>query len=116
MGALCLATAVPGVRAATIPTLKGEVTDQAGVVAGHEAEIRDAVAQLLRDHHVQLFVLFVPTTSDLSAPDFASETARRNSLGADDALLLVAIDDHTDAIWVADGLSNVTNAEIDSII
>jgi uncharacterized membrane protein YgcG len=86
------------------------------VVAGHEAEIRDAVAQVLRDHHVQLFVLFVPTTSDLSAPDFASETARRNSLGADDALLLVAVDDHTDAIWVADGLTNITDAEIDSII
>ena len=113
---LYVSAAVSGVRAASIPTLKGEVTDEAGVVAGREAEIRDAVAQVLRDHHVQLFVLFVPTTSGLPAPDFASETAHGNSLGADDALLLVAVDDHTDAIWVADGLTDITDAEIDSII
>ena len=49
-------------------------------------------------------------------PDFAAETAATNSLGADDALLLVAIDDRTDAIWVADGLDEITDDEIDTIL
>ena len=37
-------------------------------------------------------------------PDYAFETAQRNSLGVDDALILVALDDRTDFIWVSDGL------------
>ena len=60
--------------------------------------------------------MFVPTTDELTAPEFATETATSNSLGADDALLLVAIDDRTDAIWVAEGLDEITDGEIDDII
>ena len=49
-------------------------------------------------------------------PEYATETARINSLGADDALVLVALGDRTDAIWVAEGLDAITDAEIDAII
>ena len=48
------------------------------------------------------------TTGDRTAADYAAETARQNSLGGDDALLLVAIDDRTDQIWVSDGLDEIT--------
>jgi hypothetical protein len=62
-------------------------------------------------------VLFVDTTGDLNATDFADQTADRNSLGADDALLMVAVDDHSDAIWISDTLqSSITDSEIDAII
>ena len=64
---------------------------------------------------MQLFVLFVGTTGDRTSTDFADETAKINSLGADDALLLVAIDDHTDAIWVSDSLP-ITDAELNAVI
>lgn len=60
-------------------------------------------------------MLFVATTDDLPSTDYAGETARVNSLGADDALLLVAIDDRTDAIWVSDALP-VSDAELDAIV
>ena len=103
------------VRAADIPRLAGPVTDQAGVV-NDESAIEAAIESLLADQNVQLFVVFVATTDELSAPDFAAETATSNSLGANDALLLVATDDRTDAIWVADGLDEITDDEIDTII
>jgi uncharacterized membrane protein YgcG len=105
------------VAAATIPSLRGPVTDEVGVVSGREGQIQAAIDQLLRDHHVQLWVLFVGTTSDLSATEFADQTAARNSLGADDALLMVAVDDRTDAIWIADSLkSTISDREIDAVI
>lgn len=104
------------VAAADIPRLSGPVTDGADVLDGRTDDIEAAIDRLLTDHNVQLFVLFVRTTDELPAPDFATETARVNSLGANDALLLVAVDDRTDAIWVADGLDAITDEEIDAII
>jgi hypothetical protein len=51
----------------------------------------------------------------MTATEFADETARVNSLGGDDALLLVAVDDRTDAIWVSNALP-ITDAEINDVI
>lgn len=70
---------------------------------------------VLDDKGVQVFVLFVSTTQDMAVTDFVDETARVNSLGADDALVLVAIDDRTDAIWVSDALP-ITDDELNAII
>jgi uncharacterized membrane protein YgcG len=103
------------VRAADIPTLEGSITDQTGVLADGTADIQAAIDGTLRTDGVQAWVLFVPTTGDLTAADFAAETARQNSLGVDDALILVALDDRTDYLWVADGLS-ITDDELDAII
>jgi uncharacterized membrane protein YgcG len=116
LSAFVLTMAPASVRAADIPTLDGPVTDQTERLSGREAEVEEAIDTVLRDRDVQVFVLFVATTDELNAPDFASETARQNSLGANDALVLVAIDDRTDAIWVADGLRQIDDAEIHSII
>ena len=60
-------------------------------------------------------MLFVATTGSLTSTEFVDETARINSLGANDALLLVAIDDRTDAIWVSDSLP-ITNEELNAVI
>ncbi len=113
---LALAVLVPAVRAAEIPEIRDPITDQTGVLAGGENEIRAALDALLQEHNVQLWVVFVDTTDDVPAADFASGTAAGNSLGANDALLLVAIDDRTDQIWVPDGRDDITDAELDSII
>lgn len=102
--------------AADIPRLAGPVTDDTGSLGGRIGEVEAALDDLLDDHGVQLFVLFVQTTEELNAPDFAIETATANSLGGNDALLLVAIEDRTDAIWVSEGLDEITDDEIDSII
>jgi uncharacterized membrane protein YgcG len=113
---LLVGPSVSEVRAEDIPRLTGTVTDTTGVLSGDEDRIEDAAAALLEDYGVQLFVVFVNTTEDLNAPEFATETAAQNSLGGDDALLVVAVEDRTDAIWVADGLSEITDAEIDEVI
>lgn len=110
--ALALATTALG---ADPPRLQGAITDQTGVLAGSTDSIQSALDELLTTHHVQLFVLFVGSTDDRTSTAFADETARINSLGADDALLLVAIDDHTDAIWVSDSLP-ITDDELNVVI
>lgn len=108
--------AVPGAVLAQPPTLSGTITDQTGVLSGHEAEIQAAVDKLRADRGVDLFVLYVPTTGGQTVTAFADATAQKNSLGGRDSLLVVALNDRTDALWVGDGLSEVTNDEIDTII
>jgi uncharacterized membrane protein YgcG len=101
--------------AAEVPRLEGAVTDEAGVLGDRTAEVEAALGQIRDRRGVQLFVLFVDTTDGVPSTDFADETARVNSLGGDDALLLVAIEDRTDAIWVSDALP-ITDSELDSIV
>ncbi|HET7182625.1 MAG TPA: TPM domain-containing protein [Candidatus Limnocylindrales bacterium] len=101
--------------AVDVPRLDGAVTDQTGQLAGATSDIETALDGVLQEDGVQLFVLFVPTTGDMTATEFADETARVNSLGGDDALLLVAVEDRTDAIWVSNALP-VTDDEINGVI
>jgi uncharacterized membrane protein YgcG len=101
--------------AAEPPRLAGSITDQTGTLSGAQDEINRALDDLLAQHKVQLFVLFVSTTDDLTSTEYVDEAARVNSLGADDALLLVAIEDRTDAIWVSDSL-DITSEELDNVI
>jgi uncharacterized membrane protein YgcG len=100
---------------ADIPRLATSITDRTGSIED-AATVQGAIDSLLDRYNIQLFVLFVPTTDELNAPEFASETAAQNSLGANDALLLVAIQDRSEAIWVADGLDEISDEEIDGIL
>jgi uncharacterized membrane protein YgcG len=104
------------VLARDIPRLASQITDETGELSGSTSRIQPALDALRRDHRVQLWVLFVETTDNLSITDFATQVAQRNSLGVNDALLVVALGDRTDSIWVADGLPQITNSEIDAII
>lgn len=107
---------VAPVRGEDILRLEGPVTDTAGALSGRVDEIETQIAQTQAAHGVQVFVLFIETTEDRSASDYAFETAERNSLGVNDALLLVAMSDRTDFIWLADGLDAITDDELDAII
>ena len=79
-------------------------------------DVEAAIERTLEENGVQAWVLFVESTDGQPATEYATETARINSLGADDALLLVALEDRTDAIWVSEGLDAITDEEIDAII
>jgi uncharacterized membrane protein YgcG len=105
----------PTARAEDILQLAGTVTDTTGALDGGHDEIEDAAAKVSSDAGVQPFVLFVRTTGDRSASEYAFATAARNSLGVDDALILVALDDRTDFIWVSDSL-DLTQDELDAIV
>jgi uncharacterized membrane protein YgcG len=113
-----LALAVLGLLAAPaigqqVPRLDDEITDQAGLLEGREDEVRATLAAVRGD--VQLFVLTTDTTGTSSVTEYAAEVATANSLGGDDALLVVAIEDRSYALWVANELAAVTDADIAAI-
>lgn len=115
--ALLLLLLLPSLAAAEdVMRLEGPVTDTAGALGDRADDVERAVEATLDEHGVQVFVLFVRTTGELNAGDYASQTAGVNSLGVDDALLLVAMEDRTDYIWVADGLDEITDEELDAIL
>ena len=109
-----LAVAAVSASAEPPPSLDGPVTDHAGVL--DTGEVADAIERTLDEHGVQVWVLFVETTDGQPATDYASEVFRINSMGADDVLLLVALEDRSDAIWRSDALDGITGDEIDAII
>jgi len=95
--------------------LEAQVTDQVGALEGSIDEIQSALDDITDAGGPQLFVLFVDTTSGMPVTDFADESARLSSLGGDDALLVVALDDRSDAIWVSDALA-ISDEELNAII
>jgi uncharacterized membrane protein YgcG len=113
---LVAALLAPVARAEDILRLEGPVTDTTGALDGRTDDIEATIASTLDEHGVQVFVLFVSTTEDRSAEEYAFETAAQNSLGGDDALVLVALDDRTDYIWLSDGLDAISDDELNDII
>ena len=115
-----LAVALPGAAAAQeIPRLQGQITDLSRdqVLAADRARIEMALAELLQSHNVQLFVLFVESTGGRTVTRFADEVARGNSLGGNDALLVVALSDRTDALWRgSQSLSRLTDRELEDVL
>jgi uncharacterized membrane protein YgcG len=106
-------------RAQEVPRLQGQVTDltRDQVLAGGRAQIDTALADLLRDENVQLFVLFVDSTGGSTVTQFADATAQQNSLGSNDALLVVAVQDRTDAIWRgSQSLTRLTDRELEDVL
>jgi len=101
----------------TLPRLDDVVTDLADVLdTGGEAKLESSLGSIAANGDVQLWALFVDTTGIEDPTAFASQTAAENGLGTNDALLVVAQEDRTYALWVADGLADVTDAEIDRIL
>lgn len=114
---LALAVAVPVAADDPLPRLDSPLTDTIDILTtGQEADVVASLEALRKDANVQLFVLYTDTTGSESAPEFAARTAAFNSLGANDAVLVVAFDDRSYALWVADGLAEVSDAEIDDIL
>ncbi|HEX6140088.1 MAG TPA: TPM domain-containing protein [Candidatus Limnocylindria bacterium] len=116
--AAAVVSLAPGIALAEEPPqLTDRVTDLSGVMSGSDrSEAADALKALEDQANVQLFVLFVNTLEGMEVTDYADEVARVSSLGGNDALLVVAIKDRRDALWVGDLLDEASNEEIDAII
>ncbi len=98
-----------------IPPLTDAITDQTGVLADDRSDIQDALERLFDQTGVQLYVLFVDTTDGLEVTEYAEQVGEQ-SLGAEDALLVVALDDRTDAINIgADLRDDVSQIAIDRV-
>ncbi|HEY6057721.1 MAG TPA: TPM domain-containing protein, partial [Candidatus Limnocylindrales bacterium] len=84
-----------------VPRLGAQVTDETGVLGG-ASSVASALNDLLGSRDVQLWIAFVHTTGNQTPSDFAQATFTQNGLGGNDALLVVAVDDHRYAWWEAD--------------
>ena len=98
-------------------TLSDRVTDESGVMSDDQIQQAEAaIASLEEEAGVQLWALFVDSTDGQPITDFADATAAENGLGGNDALLVVAVGDRRDSMWVGDLLDEATNEEIDLIL
>lgn len=116
---LCTLALPSTVLAQEFPRLQGQITDltRDQVLASGRARIDMALRDLLETHNVQLFVLFVESTGDRTVTEFADEVARQNSLGGNDALLLVALNDRTDAMWRgSQSLERLSDRELEEVL
>jgi hypothetical protein len=79
--------------------------------------VETELGELQRSQDIQLFVLFVESTGGIPVTDYANEVARRNSLGGNDALLVVALADRTDALWRGSrSLDRLTDRELEQVL
>lgn len=101
---------------ATVPRLAEQLTDEIRVLSASEAaEVRRALDAVEADTGVQVWVLFTDVTGGEPAPAFADRTAEANSLGANDALLVVAFEDRVYALWASDRLE-LSDRQLDDIL
>ena len=117
--AVLLATWLVGlsvpVAAQDLPQLDSAITDQTGLLADDRVEIEAALQRLFDRAGVQLYVLFVDSTGGMDVSDYATAVGDE-SLGRDDALLVVAIEDRTDTISVGSDLrDDVSQVEMDRV-
>jgi uncharacterized membrane protein YgcG len=84
-------TAAPVAAHAEDPVdIEMQITDQVDALGDRRDEVEAALAELDADHQLQLFVVYVDSFSGMNAEDWAAETANRNSMGLNDAVLAVA--------------------------
>jgi uncharacterized membrane protein YgcG len=97
-----------------LPTIDGLLTDDADLIDDADEEaVLDALARV--EAQVRLHVVTVQTTGATDVTAFGREVAEANGLSGRDALLLVAIEDRTYSVWVADGVTDVSDAELEEI-
>jgi uncharacterized membrane protein YgcG len=105
--------------AQNLPRIQGQINDLTTnqVLASQRSQIESALSDLQQRENIQLFVLFVETTGGTSVTQFASQVAQASSLGGNDALLVVALSDRTDALWRgSQSLSRLTDRELEDVL
>jgi uncharacterized membrane protein YgcG len=97
--------------------LKASVTDQADVLTpAEEEELATVLGEVRRDSGVQVFAAYIDTSGADDINTWATDTAAASSLGGNDALIVVALDDRAYSMWVGPSLDTITDDEIDSIL
>ena len=101
-----------------LPRLQDRVTDQADVLSEPRSTTIERRSTRSRTRTASsCSSLFIDSTGDEDVTSIrrrARPGQRRSA--ANDALLLVAVEDRSDALWVGDALDDVTDDEIDAIL
>jgi uncharacterized membrane protein YgcG len=109
-----LALLAPSVTAATAPVLTSQITDQTGVLGSGQADVQDALDDLLNQQNVQLWVVVVQTSNGATAPDLATAIFLANGFGGNDMVLLIVMDIHKYG-WAEDGATGLSRSQINSL-
>lgn len=72
--------------------LEDQIVDEAGVL-DDEAQVDAALDELQTDEGIQLFVVFIDSFDGMNTDEWIASTAELSGLGAQDAMLAVAVDD-----------------------
>lgn len=94
LGPASLAQAEPPV---TIPG-GTYIVDNANVLGSEKAQLRTAIDKLGQDHGLTFFVVYVDSFDGLSGEAWGTQVADSKQLGANDALLVVAVKDRKFAL------------------
>jgi uncharacterized membrane protein YgcG len=89
----------PAAMAANTPALTNQITDQAGVLGAGTSQVQSSLDSLLSEDNVQLWLVLIPTAGGTGASQLAQDTFKANSLGGNDFLLLIAVNDHRYGWW-----------------
>ncbi|QBJ94992.1 TPM domain-containing protein [Rhodococcus sp. ABRD24] len=96
--------------------LPDHITDSAGVLdPGQRSDVQDALDSLYDEHKVALWVVYVADFGGIDPQTWTQRTAEMSGLGNNDALLAVATTDRSYYFDVPQALSQVTNAELQSV-
>jgi hypothetical protein len=92
--AVLLVAAGPPALAEPPAQVAGRITDEAGVLQGKDAQVRQAIDDLERNAGISEYVVFVRGFDGMSGEQWARDTAQKSGLGgAKDVLLAVAVDE-----------------------
>jgi hypothetical protein len=95
--------------------LEQQVVDEAGVLSsGEESQVGDAVDELQAEDGTQLFVVFVDTFGGVPAKDWTQSTVELSSLGGNDALLAVAVQDRNYSYYLPPA-SDLSTSQVDQL-
>jgi hypothetical protein len=112
--ALMVLTAGPALAEEPFP-LDEQVVDEAGVLSSaEESQVGDAVDELQAEDGTQLFVVFVNTFGGVPAEDWTQSTVELSSLGGNDALLAVAVEDSNYSYYLPPGV-DLPTSEVDQL-
>lgn len=89
------------------------IIDNANVLGGREAEVQAAIDKLGQDHGLTFFVVYVDSFDGEPEVEWGQQVAEKKQLGANDALLVVAVQDRKFAL-LAD-LDKIPDAKNQSI-
>ncbi|MGB3370233.1 MAG: TPM domain-containing protein, partial [Rhodococcus sp. (in: high G+C Gram-positive bacteria)] len=109
-GAAGTATAEPPSR------LAGQITDNVEALDdGQLADVQAAIDDVYNADRIRLWIVYVADFDNLEPSEWADATAQASSFGDRDALLAVATVDRSYATWVSNGLTEITQSEIDEL-
>jgi hypothetical protein len=114
LAALAGLAAAPAHAVPPLTDIEGPVTDQAGVLADREAEVREALDRVATETQYQLFVVYVPSFSGMDGTAWADTTATNANLGRNDILLAVANEERSYGLSVDQSIA-LSDAELDGI-